>query len=915
MKVAFLRQLVRFLADYRQFVLLVEDTAQNCFDLSCMFDMEGYVENLAPEMRAFGQQFRKTQMFADFVLSRVSVTPRHEELLFFDWCVALSKQERRLPNNNSNSFPARASSVGVGGAPAGGSGAIRGLTASSIKAMAQMRPRLYPSRVTADLRQRAHPFVNENSVYVCPPPSDENLQGEGPYCIDIFPKLNHELFGTPHRESVHAQTVEVAQSSKDYRKLELQEKSMAIVRSLYSVLPERIQLLKQEEQVSLQASVRDAARSNTGAVYTLWFLLFAQQRQNILRRTNKACMPQGKTEADIKKAIAVRAERERDALGDLVVILRQLHNMIAMAAAIPSNQVLLAVCRFCVHEGLTTPFEVFYRLLAPAIPSPLANFFHRLAQTGLEIDSGDEAKEPESTVVHELPDSIHTQCTCGSCGLELSGEEIIGGWLNKQTQSSTACPICESPVKPELVVRHPRRKEPLKVLYVKPARISTLIQQELKDSDGGSNELNPLEIVRRTEHLFWNCFFDFVMRGNGEGQMPFMFLFRDERAASEPYYTVETRPHKPWGITRGARATTTIEVEPSRSPLTKGSTGEAPEFVFNDRDGKLRASVAYIMKNVTTDKVQRAVREFLTGRMQLKESKAITTSAIKDVDVEFFNASMYRQLALLHPTGQMYVRAFAREYRDAIAWLDSSIAKQKRAMEQLASTPTPPDTPAGASTTTPAEVRAQREAQTAALGSALQEWINLREQMQPWDECPTATTVEAGCAALELFGSFQFPDGGKNAVVAEKCSPDFVVGKKGRKKGGAVQVPPLREVLNWHARNEQKDPLLTLDGFLSFVEHVADESLDLDVPVPVRMYARHYTRFWLSAKEWRAMLDREDIRTLPPKEAVSHAHSILVSGISILYLSLFKYHSTSLLCSDVYLTTGEEDRLTSGRYI
>ena len=61
--------------------------------LSDVFDLEGYIESFSPAERPFAQGLAESQMFSDFILARITEPEGKEIGIFFDWAVALSRQE------------------------------------------------------------------------------------------------------------------------------------------------------------------------------------------------------------------------------------------------------------------------------------------------------------------------------------------------------------------------------------------------------------------------------------------------------------------------------------------------------------------------------------------------------------------------------------------------------------------------------------------------------------------------------------------------------------------------------------------------------------------------------------------------------------------------------------------------------
>ena len=93
-RLTFMRVIIRFLGRYRRFCILrEEDEEDELFDLDRLFDRKSFFSSFPPSLLDFARQLTDTQGFADFILNRVQYTSRMEELLFFDYCCALTRDE------------------------------------------------------------------------------------------------------------------------------------------------------------------------------------------------------------------------------------------------------------------------------------------------------------------------------------------------------------------------------------------------------------------------------------------------------------------------------------------------------------------------------------------------------------------------------------------------------------------------------------------------------------------------------------------------------------------------------------------------------------------------------------------------------------------------------------------------------
>ena len=92
-----MRVIIRFIGEYRRYCILREegngDDEDLDFDLDRLFDRKSFLASFPPTLVDFARQLTDTQGFSDFVLNRVSFTNRVEELLFFDYCCSLTREE------------------------------------------------------------------------------------------------------------------------------------------------------------------------------------------------------------------------------------------------------------------------------------------------------------------------------------------------------------------------------------------------------------------------------------------------------------------------------------------------------------------------------------------------------------------------------------------------------------------------------------------------------------------------------------------------------------------------------------------------------------------------------------------------------------------------------------------------------
>ena len=95
-RLTFMRVIIRFIGEYRRYCILREEGAagtEDDFDLDRLFDRKAFLASFPSTLVDFARQLTDTQGFSDFVLNRVSWTNRMEELLFFDYCCSLTREE------------------------------------------------------------------------------------------------------------------------------------------------------------------------------------------------------------------------------------------------------------------------------------------------------------------------------------------------------------------------------------------------------------------------------------------------------------------------------------------------------------------------------------------------------------------------------------------------------------------------------------------------------------------------------------------------------------------------------------------------------------------------------------------------------------------------------------------------------
>ena len=95
-RLTFMRVIIRFIGEYRRYSILREEGGADeevDFDLDRLFDRKAFLASFPSTLVDFARQLTDTQGFSDFVLNRVSYTDRVEELLFFDYCCSLTREE------------------------------------------------------------------------------------------------------------------------------------------------------------------------------------------------------------------------------------------------------------------------------------------------------------------------------------------------------------------------------------------------------------------------------------------------------------------------------------------------------------------------------------------------------------------------------------------------------------------------------------------------------------------------------------------------------------------------------------------------------------------------------------------------------------------------------------------------------
>lgn len=328
---------------------------------------------------------------------------------------------------------------------------------------------------------------------------------------------------------------------------------------------------------------------------------------------------------------ALRAEEHREALADLLSLFLALHAMVSRAGVLPSERVLEDVALFCLRTNLTKEFQEVYRLFSTSVPELSTGFFERLLRVGAstplidpaetELEEASDARKksegglpsapgtphPLSTFggpsgattsatnddVHTFsyPTSVRTVARCARCSYEMSGEEIMAGWLLHADRLASSCPLCDLSVSAQLAVRTNESAHETLVDFMKPASIRVTLDSLalLRRPDGGASVAGAVHVdISRAEYLaaaraspevFWNLFFFFVTRGprtraaggrtaaGGVATLPYHFLFSEEsellgRVATN--YVVDVAPYRPWRIT----AETDDAAHAASSPFT-----------------------------------------------------------------------------------------------------------------------------------------------------------------------------------------------------------------------------------------------------------------------------------------------------------------------------------------------------------
>ena len=714
-RLTFMRVIIRFLGEYRRFCILrEEDEEDEVFDLDRLFDRKSFLASFPPGLVEFARQMTDTQGFSDFVLNRVSYTNRMEELLFFDYCAALTREDpsgkKKDPNAGVPTLPESSAKPMLS----------RSNTSSGLETDKKRFSRS-ANRTLTDLTQpidlyRTGSLTIEKieefaaltpsiTPFLYTPGQEKPYIAPGPDESDCPPSLNYQSFPTLDLERfpASARTLLAEQQAFAAYSVQLEKRKAAAKKAAKAAAkaemdrpqtPGKLTTASSLSSTPIASPVKNrgnlsldhipsspkssqgsfvfshatsvlnstslqkivlalytllnslTARTAKGSVaerkacyhavsiYEMWFSLFVSECEKERARRIEAAEASrfsSTTHSIDDPLTAVRDTRE-DAfspvasevhilprgelpitISDLLSIYTELHTMVYKGSILPDELVLQDISLFCLRAGLTKEFQELYRLLSTSVPCPGVDFFVTLAKVGVSVLPGNPcspallsekwklAKEAGGKEF-DFPTSLETSCTCLKCGYQLSGEEIIAGWVLSD-RLQTSCPLCETAATPQLIVSHAERPATkfdwLKASHLRSTiHAMTALEVQAKDpmggetgevtdlGDSGSIDLfasttgaaavtshDYLRTIKQNEFLFWNVFWYFTSRGlhaDEYGQLPFHFLFGEAANSptwEQPRFGFSAKPYKPWRVFQEGSAAV-VEEEEQRSSVS-----------------------------------------------------------------------------------------------------------------------------------------------------------------------------------------------------------------------------------------------------------------------------------------------------------------------------------------------------------
>ena len=383
---------------------------------------------------------------------------------------------------------------------------------------------------------------------------------------------------------------------------------------------------------------------------------------------------------------------------------------------------------------------------------------------------------------------------------------------------------------------------------------------------------------------------------------------------------------------RNSSAGFKLEVPPSMVRDSSPDLDGLDEAAAHHRRSSLAwSNVRYTMHNVKSRPVQQAVRTILRARLA-RRGWSVEDRA---EDEPHFSASMYQQIAQLLPDPVDPV-GFAAEYKAALASIDASMEQHRKQIETLEAASSnilssvlgagagdnkskdSAAAAAGASQAGAGVIHVPLKTEDAAalelkrrkkeaVSAALEECIQMKNEVLPQDAPPTAASIQLLMSVRRVFGfelhksivraqvqqltqhqrSFSFTDSGTAAGVLAGKQLALSGGAGGG--GGAVygsildeilvnDIPSLEDVLTQVSHN----PAYTLQGFMKFCLkfrthseiNKAAETGAAEATGEVRSTAvavangapasaptstaLSYVEFWSAVRRWRVRYERND---------------------------------------------------------
>lgn len=587
LRLAMLQLTTHLLADVRSYITLSDEQVTGSqIDLDRLFQRHLYAQHFNASLQPFAQQLIETQMFSDFILQRVTYSDKWlNNVLLFDWMIALTRggdddelSLQRLHRNSSSGFNAMLSILSP-----------RKLLAGSTSKR-QIGDKLNVGQLTWDVLQHIashhqHHHVQQPTTITVQTPTPQATSNRMYLYDTVLPPIQQQLVQqfTPSSSTTPSDSTKLHPPTSNPHHALSQRYTLAqqkILRSLYTQLTTLV-----AKHPSLGGDHRLVVGQVT-AIYELWFLLFTdycrQQRAVRLMQHSLAFHDQTSPvpTSSPPSSVAHTDSEHTECQAELLTMLVELHAMCQINQCLPTQSVLEVMLSFCLESNLHAEAQLVYRLFSVAVPQPTVHLYdYLMAGSGSSPPPQTTPDNSNSPRTIPFPDLIETSAECAKCLYQLSGEEIVSGWLLTEKLQFTACPLCHNHISPQLLLTFGNNISIQSALpdreieYLRPRIILNTLQSLYTLQYATPQSAAPpsyLTLLRDNTDLLYNIFFLFATRGarpGGFGQLPYLFMFDvdETHLTTIPHiYVPDLQPFQPWRLQMQSLE---MEVSP-RSPAS-----------------------------------------------------------------------------------------------------------------------------------------------------------------------------------------------------------------------------------------------------------------------------------------------------------------------------------------------------------